>query len=116
MTVAEMLDLLKMVRCKEFNYDIGLDGSRPFLQVSFSTTDARTGYEEITFKGRKWMLSEHMTRSEFVQTCFLATQIAQEHETRENFRYRGNPIFGPHFHIDDLYGICDKRDVRPDRR
>lgn len=36
------------------------------------------------------------------------------HEAREAFRYRGQPIFGPHFRADDLARLCEagSQDVR----
>lgn len=52
--------------------------------------------------GRKWMLSEHMTDSELVQTAFKACLAWEEHECRESFLYRGQRVFGPHFDVDVL--------------
>lgn len=54
-----------------------------------------------------------MTKSEFVRTCFLAVLQAVEHETRENFRYRGKAVFGPHIDVDALVEaskFLDKRE------
>lgn len=52
--------------------------------------------------GRKWRISEHATKSEVVQTAFMAYLAWLEHEARETFRYRGEAIFGPHFDVDTL--------------
>ncbi len=51
---------------------------------------------------RKWYVSPHSTESELVQTIFKAIITAFEHEVREKFLYRGKPIFGPHFDVNEL--------------
>lgn len=55
--------------------------------------------------GRPWLITDRMTDSEIVQTLFLAIMVAEEHEIREGFTYRGRRIFSPHFHIDALAGL-----------
>ncbi len=55
---------------------------------------------------RKWLLSEHMVKSEIVQTVFKCVLTSVEHECREAFTYQGKPIFGPHFDVDSLVEIC----------
>lgn len=62
--------------------------------------------------GRKWRLSKHMTDSEIVQTAFLAVRTAQEHELREQFKYKGYAIFNPHFDLDHLVKNCVVRSAR----
>jgi len=63
-------------------------------------------------KGRKWLLSQHMTDSEIVQTALLAVLVCEEHEARERFRYRGAAIFGPHQDVEDLVRHPAKLSVR----
>lgn len=75
--------------------------SDSWLQVCFTAPDSKTG-EMTEQRGRKWRLSPHMTRGEIVQTLFLAISVAEEHERRENFQYRGERIFGPHHDLDEL--------------
>lgn len=64
--------------------------------------------------GRKWRLSEFMTKSEVVQTVFMAYLAWIEHEARELFLYKGEPIFSPHYDVDALVGLCKAKefDVR----
>lgn len=56
----------------------------------------------LPWRGRKWLISEHMTDGEIVQTVFKATMTAAEHELREGFKYRGQPIFDPHYDLEKL--------------
>jgi len=58
--------------------------------------------------GRKWTLSKHMTVSELVQTAFMACLAWEEHECREEFRYKGQAVFGPHFHVEALVKLCEQ--------
>lgn len=64
--------------------------------------------------GRRWVLAPSMTKSEIVQTAFKAVLTFAEHEIREQFTYKGQAIFGPHFDVDQLVelatgGHLDKR-------
>jgi hypothetical protein len=52
-----------------------------------------------TQKSRKWLISYHFSESEFIQTVFLAIQVAEEHETREAFKYKGVAVLGPHLDL-----------------
>ena len=81
-------------------------GSESFyLRASFMADDIAT--KRVTRQHtRKWLLSEHMTPSEVVQTALKCVLTSLEHEARENFKYKGAPIFGPHFDVDDLAVLC----------
>lgn len=68
-------------------------------------------------KSRTWLIGPEATKSEIVQTALLAALVAEEHETREAFRYKGAKIFGPHFDADTMVEIAKKRenlDIRPE--
>lgn len=56
--------------------------------------------------GRKWRLSQFMTKSEVVQTALVAYLSWVEHEARESFKYKGWAIFGPHFNVDSLVDLA----------
>ena len=84
---------------------------RPFLQIYQNTICNRTGqpYRE---GGRKWDLSQHMTESEIVFTVWKALLTFIEHETREQFTYKGFKIFDPHISVNSLINACQTLDVR----
>jgi hypothetical protein len=79
-----------------------------------NATDNVTG-EPMAWKGRKWLLSEHMTDGEIVQTAFLATLTAIEHEIRETFTFRGAAIFDPHYDIQKLVDLRLQPDALKER-
>lgn len=103
---------LKDVRYKDWDFNVHMDGERPYLQVCFLEYDSTLAQHEqaakVYQKGRKWMLSPYMTKSEVIQTAFKAILTAEEHEVRERFTYRDKAIFGPHFNVDILADICTK--------
>lgn len=86
------------------------DGERCYLQAQFYAPDHDTG-TVAPRHGRKWLLSRHMTDSEVVATAFKACLTAEEHECREAFRYRGQPVFGPHIDVDWLADTMREQDV-----
>lgn len=65
------------------------------------------------WRGRKWLLSTHMTEGEIVQTALLACLSAEEHEAREVFQYKGKALFGPHMDMSSLLSIADRTVERP---
>lgn len=86
--------ILKGINYKDWTF-IFHDSPPWWLQVRFEADGALQ-------HGRKWLLSEHMTAGEIVQTAFKAVLTAEEHEAREKFLFRGSTIFSPHFDIDLL--------------
>ncbi|MGE0751893.1 MAG: hypothetical protein AB7F39_06470 [Variibacter sp.] len=80
-------------------------GCAPYLQLEQKGQCNVTG-APVRWRGRKWKLSAHMTKSEIVQTAFLAVLTAVEHETRETFKFKGAAIFGPHFDVERLVTLA----------
>jgi hypothetical protein len=74
-----------------------------YLQWRFQAPDhTALVLDEQEWGGRKWYVSPHATRSEVVQTLLKAALAAEEHEAREQFRYKGVAIFGPHHDVEAL--------------
>lgn len=99
-------DIVTKCAFGEWKFKVGRGGDHAYLQVGFDAPCARTGKVEFRV-GRKWRLSDHMTKSEVVHTALKAVLTAVEHEAREKFTYRGKPIFGPHFNVDKLVELCE---------
>jgi hypothetical protein len=109
LAIAEFAEILGNVKYKDWHFYVGQDGDRVYLQVQFEEQDFVTGHSGIQ-KGRKWLLSPYMTKSEVVATAFKAALTAEEHEARESFRYKGKMIFGPHIDVDALASIVGKKE------
>ncbi len=115
LTVTELLarfdhvsDVVNRIAYKDWRFVLStIDQFHMYLQVQFED-------KQHLHKGRKWLLSQHMTDSEIVQTAMLAVLTAEEHEARERFMYMGTSIYGPHFSADDLVRHPAKLDVRID--
>ncbi len=111
--------LVDQIEYKDWSFFIGLKGEVLYLQVQFLAPDNGSENPDLDIqKGRKWMLSEHMTKSELIQTALKAVITAEEHETRELFLFREKPIYAPHFDVEDLYRIYteEHQDIRTDNR
>jgi hypothetical protein len=101
----DMLRIASRVSYKGWQFHVEMREGPSWLQLRFHA-DGRIEH------CRKWMLSSHMTESEFVQTCLKAVLSAEEHEARENFTYKGKKIFGPHINVNSLLEVADSVDVR----
>lgn len=77
--------------------------------ILYDEADINTG--EITIQTtRKWYISPHISKSEFVQTAFKCLITSMEHRAREKFKYKGKRVYGPHFDVEELHKICtDKK-------
>ena len=104
LTRAEVSAVLAAVAYKGWSFNLLEEAGRLYLRVSFVARDCRVSLETEQ-KGRKWVLSPHMTRSEVVMTAFKAVLTAEEHEAREAFTYRGAAVFGPHLDVDALVDV-----------
>lgn len=93
------------LRFRDWTFQFDVEKGRPRLRATFEAPCAITG-ESATQNGRWWPLSLHMTRSEVVATALKAVLTAVEHEAREDFLYRGEAVFGPHYDVDELHRLC----------
>ncbi len=100
LSVQDVERILTGVRYSDWTFVTGHMGDGSFLQCAF-----HNGQQH----GRKWYVSTYATRSEVVQTAFKAVLTALEHEAREEFTYRGEAIFGPHFNVDALHDLAVSR-------
>jgi hypothetical protein len=106
MELKELSDILEDIRYKDWELRllIPLDGW--FIQWAFKDSDGKP------WTSRKWFVSSHSCKSEVVQTAFLAARIAEEHELREKFLYKGRSVFGPHIAVEKHWEISEALDVR----
>lgn len=81
-----------------------------YLQGVFKAPCRVAGGRPVRQTTRKWLLSAHMTPSELVQTAFKCVLTSYEHEAREQFRYRQQAVFGPHFNVERLAALCEQGD------
>lgn len=111
MTLDDMRQVLDRISYRDWYLTAHPNREFGYLQVSFVALDAATAEISVQ-KGRKWQLSPHMTVSEIVQTALLAILTAEEHEVREQFLYRGRPVFGPHRDVEALAAAPLPHDAR----
>ena len=94
------------IRYKDWEFYIGQKGETIYLQIRFFAPD-NFHPENIEQQWcRKWQLSEWMTPTEIVQTCWAAVTRAEMHEISEQFKYKNQAIFDTHISVDALADIC----------
>jgi hypothetical protein len=115
----DLLAILERLRFPGYKFKLGnfidrMVGVVYFLQAEFHSPCADTGNLTL-METRQWFISQNMTESEVVQTAFKCVLTAIEHEAREQFKYEGQAIFGPHFNVNDLVALAaaGRKDVRP---
>jgi hypothetical protein len=117
---------------KDWDFYIGGTDAHPYLQIQFLSSDNDLNFPgtrtfpadldnsgKLTLqKGRKWQLSQHMCLSEVVRTAWKAVLNAEEHETAEQFKYKNQAIYNPHFDAEALVKFAEMipLEVRPDNR
>jgi len=92
-----------------------MDGDRPMIQVIFDGEDEKTGNLEKQ-KCRKWAMSFHMTTTEIVYSVLKAIQAAEDHETREFFKYKNVRIANPHFSVEDIVLMVNENKLNEESR
>jgi hypothetical protein len=117
MTIEDMEAILASCKAPEITFLVKPTDSCVYLQVQFTAWDtADRSKPAAEWRGRKWSLSPHMTRSELIRTAFMAYHAALEHEARESFTYDGRAVFGPHIDVDVLWAAAVDLDRRADLR
>lgn len=112
-TEADFWKLMHLISYPGFQYIIRHDGNY-YLQIDCAGKCNVTG-KDLSWSGRKWRLSLHMTDSEVVQTAFMATMAALEHEARELFTYRGVSVYDPHYDVEKLVKLRRSHDALSER-
>lgn len=116
MTYEEMREIVRSITYKPgwaINFYQEPTEQRPYVQLYVTETvaarDSRTGHH-VPWKSAKRYLSRHMCRQEIVGAVFGLIRDAEEHETREWFRYRGASIYNPHLDPEALWEVARKAD------
>jgi hypothetical protein len=125
-TPADVLRLVRRISFnffgnKTFRFRLAFDqvykdpkkGGRMYLQVEYFNYCTKTGNGEW-WKGRKWYLSEFMTRDEVVKTAYVAIKAVIEHEIMESFKVDDKIVFNPHTPYTELMKVSQKQVKRND--
>lgn len=84
---------------------------RAYLQLEVDRPDCFTGEMGVGKSGKTY-LSEHQTDSEILRKALGLFLAFEEHEVREDFKWNGRAIFGPHIDIQALWDVALKLDIR----
>lgn len=114
LTSDDMQAILRQLSYPNMSFGLIWRNDMPCLQLTCRGTCNVTGLSK-TWKSRKWLLSYHMTKSELVQTALKAVLTAVEHEAREQFKYLGQAVFGPHFDVEIMAAVAANPKTRDER-
>lgn len=110
-TEQSLYTLIEKCEFNDWNIKLRWDKDRPYLQVQFMAPCNMGHREPYEQRCRKWFLSLHMTDSEVINTAFLAIERAVLHETKEQFKFDGQPIFRPHYSVYELHSLSSRNAV-----
>lgn len=99
-------EILTNIRFKDYVLRLRIDEhAKMYLHGEYLEPDVITGETKLQTT-RKWVISQFMTKSEFVQTAFKLCLTSMEHRTREHFLYLGERVYSPHYDVDALVELC----------
>ena len=117
MTIVEIKILLLRVTmsCLDKTFSIRVERGnkasavygRIFLQAMYKANCTKTGKLE-EWKGRKFYLSDHMTKDEVIKTAYVAFEACIKHEIMEGFKVDGKVLFNPHINFEELLKVSHK--------
>lgn len=114
MTQSEIREILKEIEFTLFNtiFEVNImeKGDGFLLQFSAFIENNETSKEEWQ-KGAKYYISSHAIKDEVVLTAWKACQDYIIHEAREQFKYKNQTIFQPHYSMDQLAEFCEGADL-----
>ena len=108
MDYAGVREVLKKLRCADWNFDLIDTGYGVFIHVWYHEPDTRTGEMTVQY-GRAWHIPAQATESEVVQTALKACLTSAEHRVREAFKYEGEAIYMPHYDVKELKELARRK-------
>lgn len=111
MTYNDVMKVLVRISYKDWQLCYRYDGDRLMIYWDFAAPCTTTGIVQ-RWQSRKWPLSMHMVEGEIVQTAFMAALQAEEHESRESFKYKGIAPFNPHIKFAAIMESAQHIEVR----
>ena len=105
--VIAILDLVEYKPDHEIR--VTIEQGHVWMQARFWRKDIVTGLFAWGEAGRA-VVTEHATTSQIVQMAFGLFKALEEHEAREQFRYQGVRVFGPHIDVNALVEVATDTD------
>ncbi len=88
-----LFETLADVRFKDWAFEVRANPMSFRLRFEAADTISGNPMDQWT---RWWIVEDTDTKEGVVKTALLAVLTAVEHETREEFFYKGKRVFGPH--------------------
>lgn len=102
MNYIELVNIIGDISYKDWTFWVSHKGKYLFVVARFID-----GIEQQ--ETREWYIDPEFTKSQVIQTVLALVLLAEEHEARENFRYKNRKIFGPHFDAETMVAVSGQR-------
>lgn len=99
-------DVLARIDYPGYTFQLSDNPRKPWLRVHCDEGTCNVTGEPMSWNGRKWLLSVHMTETEIVWTAFKAVLTALEHEARELFTVDGVAVADSHLSINEMVSFA----------
>ncbi len=111
-SLAEITQIVDQITYKRWQFRLIEKGDGFLLQAKWYGRDSEDWasgplWEQIS---RKWYISPYACEREIVDTAWALVERAENHESRELFRYHGEAIFNRHIKPEALVKVA--RDVQ----
>lgn len=106
MTFEQIQEIVSNIKYKNWYVEV-FAMPKYTVRVSWFDADINTGKRELQIS-REWFLDpKTLTEDMIVSTVFKCIHNAEDHEVRENFKYKGKRIYDPHISLKTLMERCD---------
>ena len=87
-------------------FEVGTSSRKVWMRVRCPEGRCTQTGKPMSWTGRKWLLSVHMTETELALTAFKALLTAYEHEARELFKVDGYAVLDSHYSINEMVAFA----------
>jgi hypothetical protein len=98
--------VLHSVEFPDHTWHVTEDGDGVRFHARFFAPCNVNGGDPEEQRTRRWGIRPAASDSEIVATAFKCVLTSLEHEAREQFKYRGRAVFGPHMDVDELWKLA----------
>jgi hypothetical protein len=98
--------VLHSVEFPGYTWHVTEDGDGVRFHARFFAPCNVNGGEPEEQRTRRWGIRPAASDSEIVATAFKCVLTSLEHEAREQFKYRGRAVFGPHMDVEELWKLA----------
>lgn len=114
-TLESIKEIVSNIRCMNYDFIVTEYNGKPTLQIQFDAACNVNGGNIYRQYCRHWVLQYTMCTSEIVRTAYKAAKAAMEHELDEQFKYKEQMIYSPHWNVELLVEMRQRNNASDKR-